>query len=125
MVLHQSGVKVNSNRVSPSPPWTSWKENHESLVSVAALTLAISSIQPANAGKRTDGCNETSSFAAASDPCPPGSQGDQLRRMVEIYRKLGWRGSERESCDAAEKRPAIARFVDFGRCGASCFKGKT
>jgi hypothetical protein len=74
---------------------------------VAGLAVAILSIAPANAQKRNDGCNENTWRPLTGEPCPTIKPSSYVECTV-TYRKLGWKGSEREWCEAAEqpKRPA-------------------
>jgi hypothetical protein len=73
-----------------------------SLLLVVGLAFAVSSIAPANAGKRIDRCNETT-WRPAAEACPT-VKPSSYTECVENYRKLGWKGSEREWCDMAEQQ---------------------
>jgi hypothetical protein len=73
-----------------------------SLLLVAGLALAISSIAPANAGRRNDGYNENTWWPISGEPCPIIKPSSYVECVTE-YKKLGWKGSEREWCDAAEQ----------------------
>jgi hypothetical protein len=73
-----------------------------SLLLVVGFVLAFSSNLPANAaGKRSDGCNENTWRPISGEPCPTIKQTTYTDCIAE-YKRLGWRGSEREWCDAAE-----------------------
>ena len=82
-----------------------------SLFFVAGLAVAILSLAPANAGKKNDGCSETTWRPISSgEPCPT-IKPSSYAECTETYRKLGWKGSEREWCDAAEQPKPSAHTV--------------
>jgi hypothetical protein len=82
-----------------------------SLFFVAGLAAAILSVAPANAEKRNGGCSETTWRPISSgEPCPT-IKASSYEECALAYRKLGWRGSEREWCDAAEQPKRSAQPV--------------
>ena len=80
------------------------------LLLVAGLALAVSSNAPAHAGKRSDGCNENTWRPVTLEPCPT-IKPSSYTECTETYRKLGWKGSEREWCDAAEQPKPSAHTI--------------
>ncbi len=82
-----------------------------SLFFVAGLTVAILSIAPANAEKKNDRCSETTWRGISSEETCPAIKPSSYEECAMTYRKLGWKGSEREWCDAAEPPKPSARPV--------------
>jgi hypothetical protein len=82
-----------------------------SLFFVAGLAVAILSIAPANAQKRNDGCNQNTWRPLTSgEPCPTIKPTSYVE-CTETYRKLGWKGTEREWCEAAEQPKRSAQPI--------------
>jgi hypothetical protein len=81
-----------------------------SLVLVAGLAVMIASNAPTKAGARNDGCNENTWRPISGEPCPK-IKPSSYTECTEAYRKLGWKGSEREWCDAAEQPKPSARSI--------------
>jgi hypothetical protein len=68
---------------------------------VAGLAVAIFSIAPANADKKNGGCYNTTWRSLSSPDLCPTIKASSFEECAAAYRQLGWRGNEREWCDAA------------------------
>jgi hypothetical protein len=74
---------------------------------VAGLAVAFLSIAPANAEKKNGGCSDTTWRSLSSPELCPTIKAASYEECAANYRKLGWRGNEREWCEAAgQAKPA-------------------
>jgi len=72
-----------------------------SLFFVAGLAVAILSVAPANAEKKNAACSNTTWRTLSSPDLCPTIKAASFEECTANYRKLGWKGNEREWCDAA------------------------